>query len=82
MPFCRTLKANCCSKDTGTIHSVKGGEADAVFLFPDLSRSGDLAYRRYGADRDSVIRLFYVGMTRARKSLYLCQRETNMAAVL
>jgi DNA helicase II / ATP-dependent DNA helicase PcrA len=66
----------------GTIHSVKGGEADVVFLFPDLSRAGDGAYQRRGAPRDAVIRLFYVGMTRARDALYLCERESAMAATL
>ena len=30
----------------GTIHSVKGGEADAVVLFPDLSQAGDASYQR------------------------------------
>ena len=63
----------------GTIHSVKGGEADAVFLFPDLSQTGDAAYQRAGSARDAVIRLFYVGVTRARQALYLCQRESAMA---
>jgi DNA helicase II / ATP-dependent DNA helicase PcrA len=66
----------------GTIHSVKGGEADAVFLFPDLSRAADAAYQRRGAPRDAVIRLFYVGMTRARDTLYICQRESAVAAWL
>lgn len=66
----------------GTIHSVKGGQADVVFLFPDLSAAGDAAYQRHGADRDSVIRLFYVGMTRARHTLYICQRESSMAVVI
>lgn len=56
----------------GTIHSVKGGEADAVFLFPDLSEAGHAAYLRRGAPHDAVIRLFYVGATRARRSLYWC----------
>ena len=64
----------------GTIHSVKGGEADIVFLFPDLSQAGDAAYQRFGPSRDSVIRLFYVGMTRARDTVYLCQPESGMAA--
>ena len=36
----------------GTIHSVKGGEADVVYLFPDLSRSGDAGLYRGGADHD------------------------------
>jgi DNA helicase-2/ATP-dependent DNA helicase PcrA len=63
----------------GTIHSVKGGEADVVYLFPDLSRSGDAGLNRGGADRDAVIRLFYVGMTRARHTLYICRQESPMA---
>jgi superfamily I DNA/RNA helicase len=66
----------------GTIHSVKGGEADVVFLFPDLSPAGDSAYQLYGPQRDAVIRLFYVGMTRARQTLYICQRESSMAVVI
>lgn len=37
----------------GTIHSVKGGEADVVYLFPDLSGEGDAAYQQSGAPRDS-----------------------------
>jgi superfamily I DNA/RNA helicase len=63
----------------GTIHTVKGGEADVVFLFPDLSDSGFAAYRRRGAPRDAVIRTFYVGMTRARETLYLCGPEAGLA---
>ncbi len=63
----------------GTIHSVKGGEADVVYLFPDLSPAADAQYQRSGPPRDAVIRLFYVGLTRAREVVYLCQRETAMA---
>lgn len=66
----------------GTIHSVKGGEADVVFLFPDVSPAGDAAYQKHGPQRDSVIRLFYVGMTRARHTLYICQRESPLAVVI
>jgi superfamily I DNA/RNA helicase len=66
----------------GTIHSVKGGEADVVILFPDLSQAGDAAYQRYGPPRDAVIRTFYVGMTRAREALYLADRTSSMAAHL
>ncbi len=66
----------------GTIHSVKGGEADVVILFPDLSQAGDAAYQRYGPPRDAVIRMFYVGMTRAREALYLADRASTMAAHL
>ena len=63
----------------GTVHSVKGGQADVVYLFPDLSQAGDANYQRFGSSRDSVIRVFYVGITRARETLYICQRETAMA---
>ena len=63
----------------GTIHSVKGGQADVVYLFPDQSQAGDAQYNRFGSPRDSVIRLFYVGATRARETLYICQRESARA---
>jgi len=63
----------------GTIHSVKGAEADVVYLFPDLSRAGDCQYQRCGPPRDSVVRLFYVGITRARHTLYICPAETPRA---
>ena len=66
----------------GTIHSVKGGQADVVYLFPDLSQAADAQYARGGPARDSVIRLFYVGLTRARETLYVCQREAGMAVTL
>jgi superfamily I DNA/RNA helicase len=66
----------------GTIHSVKGGEADVVYLFPDLSRAGNAQYERPGRDRDSVLRLFYVGATRARETLYICQRGSGMAVCI
>mgnify|MGYP001055330459 CR=1 FL=1 len=64
----------------GTIHSVKGGQADVVYLFPDLSQAGDAHYQRFGPPRDSVIRLFYVGVTRARETLYICRQATALAA--
>lgn len=54
----------------GTINSVKGGEADNVILFPSLSSAG---MDQYYEDPDSIIRLFYVGMTRARENLILCE---------
>ncbi|HOL72295.1 MAG TPA: ATP-dependent helicase [Bryobacteraceae bacterium] len=66
----------------GTIHSVKGGQADVVYLFPDLSQAGDAQFQRFGPPRDSVIRVFYVGLTRARERLYICQRETPMAVAI
>ncbi len=53
----------------GTIHSVKGGQADVVFLFPDLSGAGMTEWRGNSTARSHVFRLFYVGMTRARETL-------------
>ena len=58
---------------------ARTGEADVVYLFPDLSQAGDAHYQRFGPPRDSVIRLFYVGATRARETLYICQRESALA---
>jgi DNA helicase II / ATP-dependent DNA helicase PcrA len=66
----------------GTIHSVKGGQADVVFLFPDISQAGASQYAIAGASRDSVIRQFYVGVTRARERLYVCQPETALAVTI
>jgi DNA helicase-2/ATP-dependent DNA helicase PcrA len=63
----------------GTIHSVKGGQADVVYLFPDLSRAGDGHYQQHGPARDSVIRVLYVGVTRARETLYICSAQGAMA---
>jgi superfamily I DNA/RNA helicase len=55
-----------------TIHSVKGGEAERVILFPDLSKSWNEAYQEGGWEgRDSVLRMFYVGVTRAKRELVL-----------
>lgn len=54
----------------GTIHSVKGGEADIVVVFPDITfaaaRANDTT-----EGKDSLTRLFYVAFTRARETLYL-----------
>lgn len=55
----------------GTIHSVKGGEADWVFLFPDLSAACQSAWQR--GEQDPEIRTFYVGLTRAKEGLLLCK---------
>lgn len=58
----------------GTIHSVKGGQADSVYLLPDLSPSGMREWTRPGEGRDGIIRTFYVGMTRAKEKLVMCSR--------
>jgi DNA helicase-2/ATP-dependent DNA helicase PcrA len=52
----------------GTIHSVKGGQADMVVLFPDISRNA-AAQANEMNDWDNLHRLFYVGVTRAYEKL-------------
>lgn len=61
----------------GTIHSVKGGEADVVYLFPDLSGQG--ARQWFDGQRDEIIRQMYVGMTRARSELVVCGQASPLA---
>ena len=56
----------------GTIHSAKGTEASIIFLFPDFSWEADKEFQISLDARDSMYRLFYVGMTRAREELILC----------
>lgn len=54
----------------GTIHSVKGAEADVVFLYPDISFKAKSQLVRNDEDfEDSLYRMFYVGATRAREQL-------------
>ena len=62
-----------------TIHGAKGGEADNVLLFMDLSPK---SAKEYAAQSDNINRLFYVGVTRAKKTLHLIlpkQREKGFA---
>lgn len=65
--------ATLASKVTiGTIHSVKGAEADVVIVFPDLSVRGAQAYlQKSGENYNQILRLFYVAVTRARDTVIL-----------
>lgn len=47
----------------GTIHSVKGGEADHVYVLTEMSRR---TYQGYMDNPDSERRVFYVAATRAK----------------
>jgi DNA helicase-2/ATP-dependent DNA helicase PcrA len=71
----------------GTVHSVKGGEADSVYVMPDLSQAayhgppGQAAARGWasgGEARHPTVRQFYVAFTRARHRLTLCGAATGM----
>ena len=55
----------------GTIHSVKGAASDTVYLAPDISKRGMEDWEKGGTAADETVRLFYVGMTRARNRLVL-----------
>ena len=57
----------------GTIHSVKGGEADSVYVFPDMSRSQVQTWYSSPKGMDSLRRVYYVAGTRAREKLTLCR---------
>ena len=63
----------------GTIHSVKGGEADDVFVYPDLSVAGMKQWLHPGDGRDGTVRTFYVAMTRAKESVSLLGRSSPRA---
>lgn len=71
----------------GTVHSVKGGQADVVVLYPDLSRQGYAEWTSPDlARRDSVRRLMYVAMTRAREGVLVAGNAgpayVNLTSVL
>ena len=53
-----------------TIHAAKGGEADNVLLLPDITKS---SVDQNDLDPDELHRLFYVAVTRAKKSLHILE---------
>ena len=61
----------------GTIHSTKGAEADVVYVFPDISKAGMAEWTGAPHQQASVFRLFYVGMTRAKEKLVICNPATR-----
>ncbi len=61
----------------GTVHSVKGGQADKVLLFPDISMQA-AQYAETIAGKESIIRQFYVGMTRAKEELIIASPASSL----
>ena len=57
-----------------TIHGAKGGEADNVMLLTDMPRKADEAYFQ---NPDDERRVFYVGMTRAKKALHIVHSQSE-----
>ena len=55
-----------------TIHGAKGGEADNVVLFTDLSPAADDSMSLNG---DDMHRVFYVGVTRAKQNLFILEAD-------
>ena len=55
----------------GTIHSVKGMEADNVALLTTISRRVEQGRDDCHAQHDEECRIAYVGVTRARRNLYV-----------
>mgnify|MGYP003679652550 FL=1 len=57
-----------------TIHAAKGGEADNVVVFTDISvKTWNELYSR----PDGENRAFYVAVTRTRKNLHIIQPDTS-----
>jgi DNA helicase-2/ATP-dependent DNA helicase PcrA len=54
-----------------TIHSAKGAEATNVLLVTDFPQKGGVSVRRNAFEEDDEKRVFYVGLTRAKKELHL-----------
>lgn len=64
----------------GTIHSVKGGEADVVYVLPDLAPSAFADWTAGGRKKDALIRMFYVAMTRAADELVILAPSSHYRA--
>lgn len=65
----------------GTIHSVKGGEADVVIIAPDVSVPGAAEWATSDAGKASIYRLFYVALTRAKQEVHIMQPVKPSMAV-
>ena len=55
-----------------TIHGAKGGEADNVVLFTDLSPAAET---QMNINPDDTHRVFYVGVTRAKQNLFIVEPQ-------
>lgn len=59
-----------------TIHAVKGSECDNVVLFTDTSPQSHEGLTTPGR-RDEELRIIYVGITRARRKLWIIEPQTK-----
>lgn len=60
-----------------TIHGAKGGEADHVIIITDLSSQFT---REQEVNPDDINRLYYVGLTRTRKTLHIIYPQDQYKA--
>jgi len=60
----------------GTVHSVKGGEANSCYVFPDVSLASWKSAKSSNSGMDSLIRQGYVAFTRCSEKLTLCKNAT------
>lgn len=65
-------------------HYVSGGTIvhNCVYLFPDLSLAAMQEWQKGGEEKEAIIRMFYVGMTRARESLIFCPPYSRMQVTI
>jgi superfamily I DNA/RNA helicase len=61
-----------------TIHAAKGAEADNVVLLTDMSRKTEDALETH---RDDELRVWYVGITRAKESLHVVGTNSVISVV-
>lgn len=70
----KTDTTNCKIK-VSTIHGVKGGEADNVVLLLDYTKEVD---KNMLKNPDSEYRCYYVAVTRAKKNLWLVNKQGKL----
>lgn len=54
-----------------TIHGAKGAESDNVMLLTDSVRKNQSLWKRTQYEEEDEVRVFYVGLTRAKQNLHL-----------
>lgn len=67
-----------------TIHGVKGGEADHVVVSTETTRNIVRWMSKYDISRNTELRILYVAITRARKSLaiWLSDEDSNYNSIM
>ena len=59
----------------GTIHSVKGGEADVAYVFPDFSQAAWTEMNKSQEGMDAAVRVMYVAASRAKTEIVVCSPQ-------